>query len=151
MVTVAAARASRLGAHRESAIHYGQALGFAELLPLDAEAALSSGRALELFLTTHFEEAVAAQEQALRCCEELGDPVGQGDGAAQGLLGRPRPPQRPEDLAEPDVVAVVARVGRDRLAGQLQGALVLLVAQGDLGRQPDGQLDQALEAAESDE
>ena len=38
---------------------------------------MSSGRALELFLTTHFEEAVAAQEQALRCCEELGDPVGQ--------------------------------------------------------------------------
>jgi DNA-binding CsgD family transcriptional regulator/tetratricopeptide (TPR) repeat protein len=73
----AAAQASRLGAHREAAIHYGQALGFAELLPLDARAALSSGRALELFLTTHFEEAVDAQEQALRCCEELGDPVSQ--------------------------------------------------------------------------
>ncbi len=74
---LAAAQASRLGAHRESAIHYGQALGFAELLPLDARAALFSGRALELFLTTHFEEAVAAQEQALRCCDELGDPVSQ--------------------------------------------------------------------------
>jgi DNA-binding CsgD family transcriptional regulator/tetratricopeptide (TPR) repeat protein len=73
----AAAQASRLGAHREAAIHYGQALGFAELLPLDAQAALSSGRALELFLTTQFEEAVAAQEQALRCCEELGDPASQ--------------------------------------------------------------------------
>ena len=74
---LAAAQASRLGAHRESAIHYGQALGFADLLPLDARAALSAGRAFELFLTTQFEEAVAAQEQALRCCEELGDPINQ--------------------------------------------------------------------------
>jgi DNA-binding CsgD family transcriptional regulator/tetratricopeptide (TPR) repeat protein len=74
---LAAAQASRLGAHRESAIHYGQALGFAELLPLEARAALFSGRALELFLTLQFEEAVAAQEQALRCCDELGDRVGQ--------------------------------------------------------------------------
>jgi ATP/maltotriose-dependent transcriptional regulator MalT len=70
---LAAAQASNLGAHREAAIHYGQALAFAELLPLDARAALFSGRARELFLTVQFEEAVAAQEHALRCYEELGD------------------------------------------------------------------------------
>jgi DNA-binding CsgD family transcriptional regulator len=75
---LAAGEASRLGAHRESAIHYGQALGFAELLPLDAQAAMFSGRAMELFLTADFEEAVAAQEQALRCCDELGDRISQG-------------------------------------------------------------------------
>jgi DNA-binding CsgD family transcriptional regulator/tetratricopeptide (TPR) repeat protein len=69
----AAAEASRHGAHREAAIHYGQALAFAELLPLDVRAALFSGRAIELFLTVQFEDAVAAQEQALRCYDELED------------------------------------------------------------------------------
>jgi DNA-binding CsgD family transcriptional regulator/tetratricopeptide (TPR) repeat protein len=73
----AAAQASRLGAHRESAIHYGQALGFAELLPLEARAALHTGRGMELFLTVDFEESILALEQALRCCEELGDPISQ--------------------------------------------------------------------------
>ena len=73
----AAAQASRLGAHRESAIHYGQALGFAELLPLETRAALFSGRAMELFLTVEFEESILALEQALRCCEELGDRISQ--------------------------------------------------------------------------
>jgi DNA-binding CsgD family transcriptional regulator len=74
---LAAAQASRLGAHRESAIHYGQALGFAELLPLEARAALFSGRAMELFLTVEFEESILALEQALRCCVELGDRISQ--------------------------------------------------------------------------
>jgi DNA-binding CsgD family transcriptional regulator/tetratricopeptide (TPR) repeat protein len=74
---LAAAKASRLGAHRESAIHYGQALGFAELLPLDARAMLFSGRAQELFLTLGFDEAVAALEAGLRCYEELGDHTSQ--------------------------------------------------------------------------
>jgi DNA-binding CsgD family transcriptional regulator/tetratricopeptide (TPR) repeat protein len=74
---LAAAQASRLGAHRESAIHYGHALDFAELLPLDARAALFSGRGMELFLTVDFEESILALEQALRCCDELGDRIGQ--------------------------------------------------------------------------
>ena len=74
----AAWRASMLGAHREAAIHYGEALRFAELVPIETRAALFSGRALELFLTVQFEPAVAAQEQALRSYEELGDPRGQG-------------------------------------------------------------------------
>jgi DNA-binding CsgD family transcriptional regulator/tetratricopeptide (TPR) repeat protein len=74
---LAAAQASRLGAHRESAIHYAQALGFAEVLPPDVRAQLFSGRAMELFLTVEFEESIVAMEQALRCCEELGDPISQ--------------------------------------------------------------------------
>jgi DNA-binding CsgD family transcriptional regulator len=77
---LAAARASTLGAHREAAIHYGHALGFAELLPLDARAALFAARAAELFLTVQFEEAVAAQEEALRAYEELGNRNGSGAG-----------------------------------------------------------------------
>jgi DNA-binding CsgD family transcriptional regulator/tetratricopeptide (TPR) repeat protein len=69
----AAAEASRLGAHREAASHYAQALAFAELLPLETRAALFSGRAMELFLTVEFEDAVVALKQALSCFEELGD------------------------------------------------------------------------------
>ena len=77
---LAAAEASRLGAHREAAIHYGQALVHADLVPLDTRAALYSGRAGELFLTVQFEEAIAAEEQALRSFQELGNRSGHGDG-----------------------------------------------------------------------
>jgi DNA-binding CsgD family transcriptional regulator len=79
---LAATEASRHGAHREAAIHYGKALDFAELLPLETQAALHSGRAMELFVTVQFEAAVPAQEQALRCYEELGDRL-----SASGALG----------------------------------------------------------------
>ena len=75
---LAGQQASRLGAHREAAIHYGEALRFADLVPVETRALLFSGRAFELFLTVQFEPAVAAQEQALRCFEELGDRRGRG-------------------------------------------------------------------------
>ena len=75
---LAGQQASRLGAHREAAIHYGEALRFADLVPLETRALLFSGRAFEVFLTVQFEPAVAAQEQALRCYEELGDRRGRG-------------------------------------------------------------------------
>jgi DNA-binding CsgD family transcriptional regulator len=74
----AAAHASNLGAHREAAIHYGEALRFADLLPLDARAALFSAQAFNLFVTIQFEAAVAAQESACRCLEEFGDRAAQG-------------------------------------------------------------------------
>ena len=79
---LAGQQASRLGAHREAAIHYGEALRFADLIPLETRALLFSGRAFELFLTVQFEPAVAAQEQALRCYEELGDRRGRGPALA---------------------------------------------------------------------
>ena len=69
---LAAAHASRLGAHREAAIHYGHVLRFAELVPLEQRAMLFSARAFNLFVTVQLEEAIAAQEQALRCFQELG-------------------------------------------------------------------------------
>ena len=74
----AAAHASKLGAHREAAIHYGQALRFADLVPLEKRAMLFSARAFDLFVTVQFEEAIAAQEQALRCFQELGVRPAQG-------------------------------------------------------------------------
>jgi DNA-binding CsgD family transcriptional regulator/tetratricopeptide (TPR) repeat protein len=74
----AAAHASSLGAHREAAIHYGEALRFADTVPVDARAELYSGRAMESFLTVELEDATAAIEQALRCYDELGGRPAQG-------------------------------------------------------------------------
>jgi DNA-binding CsgD family transcriptional regulator/tetratricopeptide (TPR) repeat protein len=83
---LAAARASKLGAHREAAIHYGEALRFAELIPLDQRAKFFSARAFDLFVTVQFEKAIAAQEQALRCYRELG--VRPAQGAALAFLAQ---------------------------------------------------------------
>ncbi len=69
----AAAQASRLGAHREAAVHYRHALRFAELVPLEARARLCAGCARESFLIVQFEQAVAAQREAIDCYEQLGD------------------------------------------------------------------------------
>jgi DNA-binding CsgD family transcriptional regulator len=75
---VAAAHASRLGAHREAAVHYGDALHFAELIPIEQRATLFRARAFDLFVTVQLKDAIAAQEQALRCLEELGARSAQG-------------------------------------------------------------------------
>jgi len=82
----AAAHASKLGAHREAAIHYGEALRFAELIPLKQRAALFSARAFDLFVTVQFKEAIAIQEQALRCYQELG--IRPAQGAALAFLAQ---------------------------------------------------------------
>jgi DNA-binding CsgD family transcriptional regulator len=82
----AAARASKLGAHREAAIHYREALSFAELIPLEQRAMLFSARAFDLFVTVQFREAIAAQEQALRCFQELGSSTA--EGAALAFLAQ---------------------------------------------------------------
>jgi DNA-binding CsgD family transcriptional regulator/tetratricopeptide (TPR) repeat protein len=65
--------ASRVGAHREAAVHFGRALRFAELVPIEVRARLYAATALELFLTLQFAEAAEAQRGAIRCAEELGD------------------------------------------------------------------------------
>lgn len=75
---LAAAQASRLGAHRQAAVHYRRALRFGELVSLDARATLSSGCAQESFLIVQFPEAVEAQREALSCFEQLGDRRKQG-------------------------------------------------------------------------
>ncbi len=82
----AAAQASKLGAHREAAIHYGQALRFAELIPLQERAMLFAARAFDLFVTVQLKEAITAQEQALCCFEELG--VRPAQGAALAFLAQ---------------------------------------------------------------
>ncbi len=82
----AAAQASKLGAHREAAIHYAEALRFAELVPLKERAALFSARAFDLFVTVQLKEAIAAQEQALHCYHELG--IRPAQGAALAFLAQ---------------------------------------------------------------
>ncbi len=75
----AAARASKLGAHREAASLYGRALRTAAVVPLSLRAKLLEGRAAECFLTTQFEAASDAMRQALDCYTELGDQVREGN------------------------------------------------------------------------
>lgn len=70
---LAAVQASRVGAHRQAAVHYRSALRFAEYIPLDARAMLSTGCAHECFLVVQFQEALEAQREALSCYEQLGD------------------------------------------------------------------------------
>ncbi len=75
----AAARASKLGAHREAASLYSRALRVAAVVPLPLRARLLEGRATECFLTSQFEAAVDAMHQALDCYIELGDELHEGN------------------------------------------------------------------------
>jgi DNA-binding CsgD family transcriptional regulator/tetratricopeptide (TPR) repeat protein len=75
----AAARASKLGAHREAASLYARALRVVSAVPLPLRARLSEGRAAECFFTTQFEAAADAMRQALDCYVELGDQLRQGN------------------------------------------------------------------------
>jgi len=77
-VPEAAARAARLGAHREAAALYARALRFADGLPLDARAALLERRAGECYCFTDFESAERAERQALACYRQLGAELRQG-------------------------------------------------------------------------
>jgi DNA-binding CsgD family transcriptional regulator/tetratricopeptide (TPR) repeat protein len=75
----AAAQAASLGAHREAAAQYARALRFADRLPSQARGDLLERRAFECYLTSQFEEAIEAQERALDCRREIGDPRQEGD------------------------------------------------------------------------
>ena len=75
----AAARASKLGAHREAASLYARALRVVAAVPLSSRARLSEGRAAECFFTTQFEAAAEAMRQALDCYVELGDQLREGN------------------------------------------------------------------------
>jgi DNA-binding CsgD family transcriptional regulator/tetratricopeptide (TPR) repeat protein len=75
----AAQHASRMGAHREAIRHYDRALQFADRVPADVRLGLFAASAGELFLIVDFERAAEAQQRALQCAEELGDPQLQGE------------------------------------------------------------------------
>ena len=76
-IAPAAARAGRLGAHREAAALYERALTYGDALPLQAQAQLHEGRAAECYLVADFEAAEPEQQHALDCYRQLGDELRQ--------------------------------------------------------------------------
>ena len=82
---LAAERAGSLGAHREAAAHYEQALA-AEGAPAGERAELLERCAWELYLTNRLTEAVAAAREALALRRSLGERVREGD--CQRMLSR---------------------------------------------------------------
>jgi DNA-binding CsgD family transcriptional regulator len=76
-IAPAAARAGRLGAHREGAALYQRALEYGDALPLEARAQLRERRAAECYLVADFEGAEPEQQQALECYRQLGDELRQ--------------------------------------------------------------------------
>ncbi|HZR40374.1 MAG TPA: LuxR C-terminal-related transcriptional regulator [Ktedonobacteraceae bacterium] len=71
---LAAQQASAQGAHREAAAHYATALSSANQFSHEQQAELLEGRAYECYLTSQMEEAVQAQESALRIWRQLKRP-----------------------------------------------------------------------------
>jgi DNA-binding CsgD family transcriptional regulator/tetratricopeptide (TPR) repeat protein len=75
----AALKAARLGAHREAAAQYARALRFGDQVPVDRQAELFSGRAVESFMTGEYPDAIEARRRALDCYRALGDRLAEGD------------------------------------------------------------------------
>jgi DNA-binding CsgD family transcriptional regulator len=71
--SAAGAHAASVGAHREAAAQYARALRFAEGLGLFPRAELLERRAYACFLSDQLDEAIHAQERALKYRRELGD------------------------------------------------------------------------------
>jgi DNA-binding NarL/FixJ family response regulator len=76
----AAARAAALGAHREAAALYAQALRFGERLPPDERAELLELRSQECYLTDSIDEAIDAIEEAVEVRRAMGQRRAEGDG-----------------------------------------------------------------------
>lgn len=75
----AAERARASGAHREATAQYARALRFADGQPPQLRAELLTGHAQECRLTSQFDEAIAAQQEALTCYRRIGDQLGEGN------------------------------------------------------------------------
>jgi DNA-binding CsgD family transcriptional regulator len=76
---VAAARAASLGAYREAAALYAQALRFSDDLPPGRRADLLERRSYACYVTGQFDEALAAQQQAVLLHRGRDDPRSEGD------------------------------------------------------------------------
>jgi len=74
-VPAAAARASKVGAHREAAAQYARALRFADGLPLAERAELLGRHTDECYVTTQDEAALASSREALDAWRQLGVPL----------------------------------------------------------------------------
>ena len=76
---IAAERAASVGAHREAAALYEQALRFADGMPLEQRAELLDRRSHECYTTDQNAEAIAAGQVALAHRRTLGDKRSEGD------------------------------------------------------------------------
>jgi DNA-binding CsgD family transcriptional regulator len=76
---LAADRAACVGAHREAAAHYAEALRFADRIPPVERADLLERRSRACYLTDQLAEALDAAWAALSLHRELGDHVREGD------------------------------------------------------------------------
>ncbi|MBV9424784.1 MAG: AAA family ATPase [Solirubrobacterales bacterium] len=145
-VPEAAARAAKLGAHREAASLYERALRDADDLPLESRAGLLERRAAECYWFTDFEAAEQSQRQALACYRQLGEELRQG--AALSWLSNLV--WETGSLAEAQQMALQAAeqverisTGRERVAAYIQVAQLELAAE-----RPDRAHGWALRASE---
>ena len=76
---IAAERAASVGAHREAAALYEQALRFGDALPLDQRAELLDRRSHECYTTDQSAEAIESAQAALVHRRALGDKRREGD------------------------------------------------------------------------
>lgn len=82
---LAAGHASKLGAQREAAVHLDRRCGSPSSFRSSSGRSFSA-QAFDLFVTVQFREAIAAQEQALRCYQALG--IRPAQGAALAFLAQ---------------------------------------------------------------
>ena len=92
----AGARAAALGAHREAAAQYARALRFADTASPAVRGDLLDRRAFACYVVGTFDDALAAQEQALACFRQVGDRRREGD-ALRSLSRLLRYVGRPEE------------------------------------------------------
>jgi DNA-binding CsgD family transcriptional regulator len=128
----AAARAAKLGAHREAAALYERALSYGDSLPLQARAQLLERRAAESYLLAEFEAAEPDQEQALACYQQLGDELRQA--AALSWLSNLVWETGSVSDAQPMAIRAVEQLerlppGRELLAALIQVAQLKLAAE----------------------
>jgi predicted ATPase len=114
----AAERAASLGAHREAAALYARALRYGERLPEAERADLHVRCADQLYMSSQFDEAIAAQQAALDLRRRLGDARGEGDSlrSLARLLFFSGRPVEAEPLLEEAVLVLERRPESHELA-----------------------------------
>jgi DNA-binding CsgD family transcriptional regulator/tetratricopeptide (TPR) repeat protein len=145
-VSPAAARASKLGAHREAAALYERALSYGDGLPLRARAKLLERRAAECYLLAEFEAAEPDQRQALVCYRQLGD--GLREAAALSWLSNLVWETGSVSEAQPMAIRAVEQLERLPPGGHLLSALIQVAQLKLAAEAPDDALTWALRACE---
>jgi DNA-binding CsgD family transcriptional regulator len=131
-ITPAAARAAKLGAHREAAALYERAISYGDALPLQTRAKLLERRAAESYFLAEFEAAEPDQKQALACYQQLGDELRQA--AALSWLSNLVWETGSVSDAQPMAIRAVEQLerlppGRELLAALIQVAQLKLAAE----------------------